>query len=107
MTQTNVNAGGGGRVVERDGTGEGLSMGMISAIVLGVVLLALIAWYAVTQTSLFGTAYAPGTNNVNVTQNQPSGSSGQTGSTGSTGSTSGGTTGGSTTGSSSGAARYP
>jgi hypothetical protein len=98
MTQTNVNASGNSdRVIER----EGFSMGMISAIVLGVVLLALIAWYAVTQTSLFGTAYAPGTNNVNVTQNQPSGSSGQTGST------SGGTTGGSTTGSSSGAARYP
>ena len=77
---------------------------MIGAIVLGVSLLAFIAWYAVTQTSLSGTAYAPGTSNVNNTQNQPSGCSGQTGSPGST---SGSTTGGSTTGSSSGAARYP
>ena len=122
MSQTNVNAGG-GRVVERDGSGAGFSMGMITAIVLGVVLLALVAWWAIAQSGWFGPAYAPGgSTNVSVTQNQPSSPSGSTtggsGTTGSTGGTTGGapaggaaggtsgstgsTTGGSTTGSTAG-----
>ena len=105
MTQTNVNAGGSGGVVERDGSAAGMSMGLITAIVLGVALLAVIAWYTLTQTTFFGTAYAPagstGSTNVNVTNNQPP--AGQTGSTtGSTSGSTGSTTGGSTTGSTAG-----
>ena len=96
MSQTNVSTGGAGRVIERDGTGQGVSMGMITAIILGVAMLALVAWWAITQSGWFGTAYAPSTN-VNVTQNQPSNPSGSTtGSTGGTGSTTGGSTTGST-----------
>ena len=97
MSQTNVNTGGTGRVVERDGSGEGFSMGMIMAIVLGVALLALVAWWSITQSGWFGPAYAPGgSTNVNVTQNQPSNPSGSTSGSGTTGSTTGGSTTGST-----------
>ncbi|HET7769030.1 MAG TPA: hypothetical protein VFN74_09650 [Chloroflexota bacterium] len=108
MSQTNVNAGGSGGVVERDGSAAGMGMGMIMAIVLGVALLALVAWYAIFQSGWFGPAYAPGgSTNVNITQNQPSNPAGQSGQSGSTtgGSTTGGTTGGSTTGGSTGAGR--
>ena|SRR5687767_7653517 len=99
MSQTNVNTGGTGRVVERDGSATGMGMGMITAMILGVALLALVAWYAIFQSGWFGPAYAPGgSTNVNVTQNQPSNPSGSTSGSGTTGST-GSTTGGSTTGS--------
>ena len=102
MGQVNVNPGG-GPVVERE-TGTG--MGMILGLLLGLALLALVAWWAMTQSGWFGPAApASGGTNVNVTTNQPSqpsGSTGGTGSTtGSTGSTTGGTT-GSTTGSTAG-----
>jgi hypothetical protein len=102
MSQTNVSTGA-DRVIEHDRSGEGFSMGMILAIVLGVALLALVAWYAVFQSGWFGPGYAPGgSTNVNVTQNQPANPSGSTGSTGSGASTTGGTTGGTTSGSSTG-----
>src|SRR5688572_1101312 len=101
MGQVNVNPGG-GPVVERE-TGTG--MGMILGLLLGLALLALVAWWAMTQSGWFGPAApASGGTNVNITTNQPpaSGNTGSTGSTtGSTGSTTGGTT-GSTTGSTAG-----
>jgi hypothetical protein len=105
MSQVNVNPGG-DRVIERDRSGEGFSMGMILAIVLGVALLALVAWYAVFQSGWFGAGagYSDGgSTNVNVTTNQPANPSGLTGSTGgsATGSTSG-STGATTSGSTSG-----
>jgi hypothetical protein len=84
MGQVNVNPGGGG-VVERDGTGSGMSMGLIIAIVLGLVLLAAVAWYAFTPSGWFGPAAGnPGQpqTNVNVTNNNPPAggqTSGQTG----------------------------
>ena len=101
MGQVNVNPGG-GPVVERE-TGTG--MGMILGLLLGLALLALVAWWAMTQSGWFGPAPAGSSTNVNITTNQPSQPSGSTGGTGSTGSTSGSTgstTGGSTTGSTGG-----
>jgi hypothetical protein len=99
MGQVNVNPGG-GPVVERE-TGTG--MGMILGLILGLALLALVAWWAITQSGWFGpVAPAGSSTNVNITTNQPSQPSGSTGggtgsttggSTGSTGSTTGGTTG--------------
>ena len=91
MSQVNVGSGG-DRVIEHDRSAEGFSMGMIMAIVMGVALLALVAWYAVFQSGWF----SPGGNmNVNITQNQPDNGSGSTGSTGSgAGTTSGSSTGG-------------
>ena len=97
MGQVNVNPGG-GPVVERE-TGTG--MGMIPGLILGLALLALVAWWAMTQSGWFGPAPA-GSTNVNITTNQPAQPSGSTGGTGSTtggtGSTTGGTTGGATGG---------
>ena len=108
MSQTNVNTGGGGGTVyERDGTASGMSMGMLVAIVLGVALLALVAWWTVFQSGWFMPAPA-GSTNVTITQNEPPSApapSGQTG--GASGATSGGTTGGSTTGVSGGATGAP
>jgi hypothetical protein len=73
--------------LERDRTSTGIGMGMIMALLMGVLLLGMVAWWAVTQSGLFGP-----TTNVNITQNQPAdGSSGGSGSTG-------GTTGGQTAG---------
>ena len=96
MAQTNVSSGGTDttRTVDRSGTGMG--MGMIMALLVGILLLAAVAWWAVAQSGWFGPV-APSTN-VNVTTNNPpSNPSGQTGGTGSTtggtGSTTGGTTG--------------
>ena len=86
MSQTNVSGGGTNRIIERDRSAEGFSMGMMLAIVLGVALLALVAWYTIFQSGWFG--FAPsGTTNVNVTTNQPANPSDSTGST--SGSTSG------------------
>jgi hypothetical protein len=103
MSQTNVNTGGSGGVIERDGSAAGMGMGMIMAIVLGVALLALVAWWSVTQSGWFGPAYAPGgSTNVNITQNQPANPSGSTGTTGGTTGSTGSTTGGSSTGSTTG-----
>ena len=74
MGQVNVNPSGGG-VVERDGSGRGLGMGVIIAIVAGIVLLAIVAWYAFTPSGFLaggnaGTANRSQTN-VNVTNSQP------------------------------------
>ena len=92
VSQTNVNAGGtGGGTVYSDRSGTGFGMGMILSMLVGLLLLALVAWWAITQSGWFGPAAGYDTN-VNVTTNQPSQPSGSTGSTGST-------TGGSTTGS--------
>src|SRR5687768_1675450 len=96
MGQVNVNPGG-GPVVERE-TGTG--MGMILGLILGLALLALVAWWAMTQSGWFGPAAPAGSStNVNVTNNQPAPSGGTTGGTtgGATGGATGGTT-GSTTG---------
>jgi hypothetical protein len=87
MGQVNVNPGG-GTVVERE---SGTGLGMILGLLLGLALLALVAWWAFTQSGWFGPAAPAGTTNVNVTTNNPAPS-------GSTGGTTGGTTGGSTTG---------
>lgn len=96
MSQVNVNPGG-NRVVERDGSASGFSMGMVMAIVLGVALLALLAWWSLTQSGWFGPAApAGGTTNVNITQNQPSSPSNSSTAPGA--GTTGGTTGGATTG---------
>ena len=80
MGQVNVNPGGGG-VVERDRTASGMSMGVIIAIVLGLVLLAAVVWSACTPSGWFapaaGNAGQPQTN-VNVTTNNPP-AGGQTG----------------------------
>jgi hypothetical protein len=87
MGQVNVNPGG-GTVVERE---SGTGLGMILGLLLGLALLALVAWWAFTQSGWFGPV-APaggGSTNVNVTTNNPAPS---------TGGTTGGTTGGSTTG---------
>src|SRR5918994_1558935 len=106
MSQTNVNTGGGGRVVERDGSGEGFSMGMIMAILLGFPLRGWGGWWAIFEAGWFGPAAPGGSTNVNVTQQQPSNPSGSTsggsGTTGGTGSTTGGSTSGGTTGGSRG-----
>jgi hypothetical protein len=95
MGQVNVNPGT-ERVVERD---SGAGIGMIVGLLLGLVLLALVAWWAFTQSGWFGPVPG-GTTNVNVTTNNPPGGSTTGGS--STGSTTGGTTSGSTSGSTTG-----
>ena len=100
MSQTNVNTGGsgGGTVYTTDRSGTGFGMGMIMSMLIGLLLLALVAWWAITQSGWFGPmAGSGGSTNVNVTTNQPSQPSGNTGST-----TGGSTTGGSTTGSTAG-----
>ena len=96
MSQVNVNPGGGGGVVERDGSATGFSMGMVMAILLGVALLALVAWWSLTQSGWFGPAApAGGSTNVNVTTNQPSSPSNSSTAPGSSGAgQTGGTTGG-------------
>ncbi|HET7769403.1 MAG TPA: hypothetical protein VFN74_11565 [Chloroflexota bacterium] len=94
MTQTNVNAGGtGGGTVYSDRSGTGFGMGMILSMLVGLLLLALVAWWAITQSGWFGPVGGSSTN-VNVTTNTPSNTG--TGSSGSTGSTTGGSTTGST-----------
>jgi len=81
MGQVNVNPGG-GTVVERE---SGTGMGMILGLILGLALIALVAWWAFTQSGWFGAAPAGSSTNVNVTTNQPAPG---------TGGTTGGTTGG-------------
>jgi hypothetical protein len=94
MSQVNVNPSS-DRVIERDGSATGFSMGMLMAVILGVALLALVAWYAIFQSGWFGPAApAGGSTNVNITQNQPSSPSGPSTSSGA--SSTGGTTSGQT-----------
>ncbi|HEU5317642.1 MAG TPA: hypothetical protein VFX49_16130 [Chloroflexota bacterium] len=94
MGQVNVNPGG-GTVVERE---SGTGLGMILGLLLGLALLALVAWWAFTQSGWFGpVAPAGGSTNVNVTTNNPPGGS-TTGGSGTTGGTTGGSTTGGTTG---------
>jgi len=64
---------------------------MMIGLLVGLILLLLVAWWAFTQSGWFGPGPAPANTNVSVTTNNPAG-----GTTGSTGSTTGGTTGGTT-----------
>jgi hypothetical protein len=76
---------------------EGAGTGMVIGLLVGLLLLALVAWWAFSQSGWFGVAPStPGGTNVNITTNNPpSGntSSGSTGSTGSTGASNTGSTG--------------
>lgn len=86
MGQVNINPGSGGASVDR--SGQGFGMGMIIALLVGVLLLGAVAWWAFTQSGWFGPAPG-GTTNVNITQNQPP-ATGSTGGTGGTGAATGG-----------------
>ena len=97
MGQVNVNPGP-SRV---DESGAGMGMGMIIGLLFGVLLLALVAWWAFTQSGWFGAAGGPApTTNVNITTNQPA-------SSGPAGNTSGGTGGAGSASSSSSSAGGP
>jgi len=94
MGQVNVNTDG---TTAREGSSTGT--GMMIGLLVGLILLLLVAWWAFTQSGWFGTGPAPANTNVSVTTNNPAGG---TGSTGSTGGTTGGRTTGGTTGSTTG-----
>jgi hypothetical protein len=101
VSQVNVNPGG----YERERTGWGA--GAMAGLIIGLLLLLLLAWWAFSQSGMFGPAAPGGSTNVNVTTSNPPGGTTGTGSTGSTSSssssgttagTTGGTTGGTTAG---------
>ena len=68
MGQINVNPSGGTTTTDR--SGEGFGMGMIIALLVGLLLVAALAWWSFTQSGWFGPAQG-GSTNVNITQNQP------------------------------------
>lgn len=84
MGQVNVNSG-----TDRAESGSGV--GMMVGLLLGLVLLLLVGWWAVTQSGWFGGMTPAPSTNVNITTNNPGGT---TGGTGGTGGQTGGQTGG-------------
>jgi hypothetical protein len=88
MSQINISPGGGTTTTDR--SGEGFGMGMIIALLMGILILAAVAWWTFTQSGWFGPTPG-GTTNVSITQNlPPAGTTGGAGSTGGTGATTGG-----------------
>ncbi len=80
---------------DRPRSGTGMAIGLM----LGLVLLALLAWFAFSQSGIIGGTGAGSNTDVSVTTNNPAGGTGRAGGTGSTGGSgsatgSSGTTGG-------------